>query len=164
MRHQDLPPPTKGKELMEIDTKEVMDGKRNGDVVWICHYLRPDLNKKPLRSVPPTKVRICSIDELPKSRKVYYSKSFFAPVGRMGNTLSKVISPVDNTGYRGYCGNMLHVFSTVGECRAKWRAETNECCERIEALLETVVDNWQVECAKVKALGNSKGLKEEDCK
>jgi len=64
---------------MRYDTKEVRDGKLDGEIVWICHYHRPYLRKKPLRNVPPTKVLIRPLSDLPENKTVYYSHSFFSP-------------------------------------------------------------------------------------
>ena len=104
-------------------TKEVQQGKMNGETVWVCHYNQPDLNKKPLRNVPPTKCLVVCNDELPKNKTVYYSKSHFKPIGKNGNATSKVISPVDNTGYRMSEGNPLNTFATEAECISKWNEE-----------------------------------------
>ena len=59
---------------MKIETKEVRDGKHTGKEVWVCHYLRPDLDKKALRNVPPTKALIKSNDELPKTKRFITQK------------------------------------------------------------------------------------------
>ena len=81
---------------MKIETSEIREGKRNGEIVWICHYNQPDLNKKPLRNLKPTRCIICSNDDLPKNKRVYYSESHFKPLSKHGVKLSTVISPVDN--------------------------------------------------------------------
>lgn len=118
---------------MRVSTKEIRDGLHDGKQVWICHYLQPDLDKKPLRSVPPQLVIVRPISDLPKGKKVYYSESFFSPINlKTGKPLSKVISPVDNTGYRGRPGNELYVFDSEEECRNSWNDQVNECCIRID--------------------------------
>ena len=97
---------------MKILTSDVRDGKHDGDIVWICHYNQPDLNKKPLRNVKPTRCIVCSNDEPPKNKTVYYSNSHFKTLSKHGAKLSQVISPVDNTGYRCHIGNELFVFDS----------------------------------------------------
>ena len=111
-------------------TEKVRKGEMNGKTVWICHYNKPDLNKKPLRNVPPTKCIVVSNDELPKNKTVYYSESHYRPIGKNGNPTSKVISPVDNTGYRSYCGNMLFTFESEIDCVAKWNSQIKEVTDR----------------------------------
>jgi hypothetical protein len=39
---------------MEIKHTEIINGQRDGDIVFVCDYRRPDKNKKPIRSLPPT--------------------------------------------------------------------------------------------------------------
>lgn len=116
---------------MNIKTEEIRSGMHTGKKVWICHYLQPDLDKKPLRNVPPTHVLIRSNDELPKNKRVYYSLDHFAPLSNAGKTLLKVISPVDNTGYRSACGNELYVFTDKNECVFAWNQQIEEACARI---------------------------------
>lgn len=115
---------------MRIQTSEIREGKHIGEVVWICHYLRPDLDKKTLRNIPPTKVIVRSNDELPENKTVYYSKCHFSPLSKKGTPTSKVISPVDNTGYRMRHGNELYVFTDEIECIAEWNEQVKEVCSR----------------------------------
>jgi len=128
---------------MQIETKSIRDGKMIGDVVWICHYNRPDLDKKPLRNVPPTKVLIRDNDELPKNKKVYYSETHFSPIGKNGKAQAKVISPVDNTGYRTLCGNELFVFTTEEECNAEWNKQLDEQCKRLDEKIANAAKYWE---------------------
>lgn len=67
---------------MKILTEDMRDGKHNGLIVWITDYNRPDLHKKPLRYVYPTKCLICSNDNLPLKHKIYYSNSHFVKLGK----------------------------------------------------------------------------------
>ena len=101
-------------------TREVQEGKCNGSVVWVCHYNQPDLGKKPLRNVPPTKCIVACNSELPKNKKVYYSKSHFRVIGKNDKVTAKIISPVDNTGYRSYQGNPLSTFLNKEDCECDW--------------------------------------------
>jgi len=128
---------------MKIETKTVRDGKHIGKKVWICHYNRPDMQKKPLRNLPPTEVLIRSIDDLPKNKKVYYSEVFFSPLNKKGEPLTKVISPVDNTGYRGYCGNEVYIFNNEMECVAHWNVQLNNYFVKLDELIFTAADSWR---------------------
>lgn len=128
---------------MKIETALVREGKHLGKKVWVCHYNRPDMYKKPLRNIPPTEVLIRSIDELPKGKKVYYSDVFFSPLNKKGEPLAKVISPVDNTGYRGYCGNELHIFNNEKECKEHWNNQLNNYFVKLDELIFTASDNWR---------------------
>ena len=103
-----------------LKTREVQEGKRNGDTVWVCHYNQPNLDKKPLRNIPPTKCMVVCNSELRKNKRVYYSESHFRPIGKNGKVTAKVISPVDNTGYRSLQGNPLSTFSNREDCECEW--------------------------------------------
>jgi hypothetical protein len=120
---------------MEIETQEIQDGKHEGEIVWVTHYNQPDLNKKALRSVPPTKCIIRSIDETDK--RVYYSKMYFAPLNAKGETTKRVISPVDNTGYRRRCGNQLFVFTVEEEANIAWNEQVQAVIGELEHLAIT---------------------------
>ena len=130
-------------------TEKVMDGELNGETVWICDYIRPDLNKKPLRSIKPVKCVVVDNDELPKNKIVYYSESHYRPIGKNGKPTSKIISPVDNTGYRGYCGNKL--FTSRSE---------SECVEKFKSLVDIVMDKWKgkLKTAELEILNEMKSL------
>lgn len=41
---------------MEIDYREVANGKLNGEKLFVCDYNRPDKNSKPIRFLTPIKV------------------------------------------------------------------------------------------------------------
>ena len=130
---------------MKIETREVRDGLHTGKEVWICHYLRPDLDKKALRNVPPTKVLIRSNEELPKNKIVYYSEDHFAPISKSGKVLNKVISPVDNTGYRGRAGNELHVFTKENECIEAWNEQIDRVCFELETKELMAAKSWRLQ-------------------
>jgi len=124
---------------MQIKTELIREdgcGDFIGKEVWICHYNQPDMNNKPIRSVPPTKVIIRSTDDLPKNKKVYYSHNYFSPIGKNGKPLSKVISPVDNTGYRMRCGNELFVFDNEFDCTVEWNKQLRFHAEKLDPIIE----------------------------
>ena len=130
---------------MLINTQEIMNGSRIGEIVWICHYNRPDMNKKALRNVPPTRVIVRSNDELPKNKKVYYSHNHFSPLKKDNTPLAKVISPVDNTGYRSMSGEPLYVFDSEEECYAMWNSQLADHLVVIDSLIENAAKKWQNE-------------------
>lgn len=114
---------------MKLITQNIRNGAHKGEVVWVTQYNRPDIHKKALRNVPPTQCIIKSIDDCTK--KVYYSTTYFAPLKKDGTATSKVISPVDNTGYRSFCGNEINVFTTEAEANECWNAEIDDVIERM---------------------------------
>lgn len=130
---------------MKIETKEIRDGDRVGDIVWICHYNRPDLDKKPLRNLPPTQALIKSNEDLPKNKRVYYSQNHFVVIGKKGKQTSKIISPVDNTGFRSRCGNELYVFTTESECIHEWNKQLDEHCDRLNERELNAAKYWRQE-------------------
>jgi len=134
---------------MKIDTSTIQDGSSNGKTVWICHYNRPDLHKKPLRNVPPTKVLVVSNDELPDNKRIYYSKSHFRPFSKSGKTLTRKISPVDNTGYRACQGNPLHVFDNEQECIDAWNKQLSDHIVLVNYEIATAASYWENERTKL---------------
>jgi len=97
---------------MKIDIKEIIDGKKNGEKIWICDFRFSDYgHTKPLRHVKPTQVIIVGNSELPKNKTVYYSESHFLALNKKGEPMkSKIIKPFDNTGQRSYTGVALNAF------------------------------------------------------
>ena len=130
---------------MKIDTKSVREGSKVGDRVWICHYLKPNLDKKPLRTVPPTYVVIRSINDLPQGKRIYYSETFFSPINKNGSISTQVISPVDNTGFRSFCGNELFIFDNEQECIEEWNKQLKDCQERINIKMSNILNDLRVE-------------------
>lgn len=133
-------------------TIAVRDGKMNGKEVWICHFNKPDMNKKALRNVPPTKCLVVSNDELPNGKTVYYSESHYRPLTANGLASSKVISPVDNTGFRSYCGNMLYTFDNEDDCIKAWAEMVGEYIARLEDRKSGIVQSIQNEIDEMKKL------------
>jgi hypothetical protein len=126
-------------------TKLVMLGELDGFEVWVCHYNRPDLQKKALRNTPPTKCMVRPISELPKNKTVYYSESFYSPISKGGKVTAKIISPVDNTGYRSHCGNMLYTFRKESDCIAEWNRQIEGVSERIQIKIDNAASAWKEE-------------------
>lgn len=122
---------------MEVDYKEVTSGSRNGEKLYVCAYLRPDLNKKPIRSLSPIEVVV--MDNSTTSKNVYYSESHFRPVGKGGEAMSRVIPVFDNTGFRSRTGNPLHIFTTEEECNSKWNEMIQEEIDMLVRRKSTVL-------------------------
>lgn len=137
---------------MQIKTEDIRNGGHVGEVVWICHYNRPDLNKKALRNIPPTKVIVVSNKDLPSGKSIYYSENHFSPIGKNGSPTAKIISPVDNTGFRSHIGNELFVFTDENECFLTWNSQIQECCDRIEVEIQNATKVWELEKNKVEGL------------
>jgi hypothetical protein len=121
---------------MKIETKKIREGSMIGEKVWICDYRRPDLNKKPIRNIAPTLCVICSNSDLPKNKTIYYSKTHFKPISTKGAVLNRVISPVDNTGFRLFHGVELNVFDNEDECKKYFFAQCMEVAERLQNLID----------------------------
>ena len=104
---------------MRIEPKEIIDGKMNGQYVWICdHRAGDDIANKPIRHVEPQQVLIRSNEETKK--RIYYSESHFAPLNTKGLPTSATVGLYDNTGYRAYRGVALQVFDNSQECRTEY--------------------------------------------
>ena len=137
---------------MKLITKDIRDGKHRGEIVWVTHFNQPDLDKKALRNVPPTKCIVKSIDETKK--RVYYSENYFAPLSKKGEATAKVISPVDNTGFRSHCGNELFVFTTEEEAIELWNSQVtaavNTLTKRAEGARQALLDQANELSTKLK--------------
>ena len=131
---------------MEINVRELRTtGKYIGETIWICDYNRPDLDKKPLRKVPPIKVKVFGNRDLPSNKTVYYSEVHFRPFNKKGENTSKIMSPVDNTGFRSNPGNELHAFDNEEECNQRWNELLEEHIERIERKILTIKQEWEAD-------------------
>lgn len=129
--------------MAKISTKEIREGKHTGKKVWICDYRQPDIFEKPLRNVSPVEVLICSNDELPKNKTVYYSKDHFKPLNKNGDVIkSKIISPVDNTGFRAKSGNELYAFDNEKQCIEQWNELLNQVSKQMTKYAATASKQW----------------------
>jgi hypothetical protein len=135
---------------MKLKTELIREGRRVGEIVWVCDYRQPDLSIKPIRHVPPTKVAIVSNDDLPKNKTVYYSKTHFVPVNKKGALLKKVISPVDNTGFRSRSGEEINVFENECECINFYRKQCDDIIKRLEAKKLVAVQHIQSSIDEIK--------------
>ena len=133
---------------MKIETKEIREGKRVGERVWICDYRRPDLNKKPIRNIPPTYCEVVDNDGLPNHKRVCYSKTHFRPISKSGSLLKRIISPVDNTGYRSFCGVELNVFDNEEECKKHFVRQCLDVAERFQDLIDNNPYKWELKDLK----------------
>lgn len=142
---------------MRIVTKEVRDGKHDGKVVWVSQYLQPDLHKKPLRHVRPTKVMIIPlvrpVEAVPasdgveaveavKGERMKYTWSYFSPINDKGKVLKKRIQPTDSTGWRSYCGNEINVFENEDECRESYTKEVKLVAAKVKVQSEVARQGW----------------------
>jgi hypothetical protein len=105
---------------MEILVKDVLEGKCDNEIVWICDYRQPNFSNKPLRKISPIKCKIISNEQLPVNKRIFYSKSHFIPLNKNGLLSKKIILPFDNTGFRARVGNVVHVFDNEKDCIIKW--------------------------------------------
>jgi hypothetical protein len=120
-----------------IEIKKITSGELNGETVWICDLRYTDFANKPIRHVRPTQVMVRPNSETKK--KIYYSESHFAVIGKNGKPLkSKIIAPYDTTGYRAYTGTPVSCF-----CLEK------ECIQHYKEQVEAAIDGLIVHKAKV---------------
>ncbi len=126
-----------------VDLKLVVSGDLNGTRVWVCQYNQPDLDKKPLRNVPPTEMVIVSNDELPPNKTIYYSGSHLRPLNKKGEPTSRIVPVFDNTGFRGRTGTPLHILTNREACIAQWNADLEAVGTRIEARVQNAMQTWK---------------------
>jgi len=137
---------------MQIDAKDIAGGKYNGQKVFICDYRVPDLNKKPIRSVPPTEVMVRDNEET--KRRIYYSSSHFVTLKKNGEPSSKVIPLYDNTGFRMYTGEPVKVFDNLAECMAQWNDDLNTVQQKWLEKRKTVLDDIDKQIDKLDEMRN----------
>lgn len=116
---------------MKIDAKELTTtvSQHLGSTFWVCDFRIPDLDKKAIRNVKPTKVMLVPVKE---GERVYYSENYFTPV----KGKSTPIKIFDNTGYRSITGTPLNVFTDEAECREFFKNQ----CLAVEAALQKRID------------------------
>lgn len=102
-----------------------------GDRFWVADYRHKDVTEKPIRHVQPQLVEVTDNAELPANKRVYYADFHFRPVGKAG-VLKQVIAPFDATGFRGYTGVSVGIFTTEAECKAYY---VTQC----QAVLDAIV-------------------------
>jgi hypothetical protein len=115
-----------------------------GEIVWICDFrFNNEFFKKPIRKVLPTKVIVCSNDDLPKRKTVYYSEVHFKKLNKNGEPLkSSVIGPYDNTGYRSYPGVSVNIFKSEMECRMFFKILCSGLVEEIKFERDNIFDRY----------------------
>lgn len=111
---------------------------RVGDLFYITDFRHDDILNKPIRNIAPTQVQLFSNDDLPKGKHVYYAEHHFRAVGKTGKPLAAVIAPYDNTGFRGYTGVSLNIFTTLEEAEAYYVKQ----CEKVLDQVKTAQDQW----------------------
>ena len=98
--------------------------------VWICDYrCGDDIFKKPIRSIPPKKVRIFDAESAKKN--IYYSPIYFREV-KGDKILNTEIAPCDNTGYRGRSGVSVNIFETESECQRCYGKQLMEAKDKYD--------------------------------
>ena len=126
---------------MQIDIKDVTEGRYDGKEVYICDYRLGDggILKKPIRNLPPQKVLVRSNDELPKNKTIYYSNSHFVKLKSNGLPSSAVIPVFDNTGYRMYSGVPVKIFDNMDECVVEFQKMVDEVIDKWEKYKQQVI-------------------------
>lgn len=141
--------PQQTKSLADFDYAEGLENI-TGKMVWICDYrANADPTKKPIRGIEPTPVVVTDAKETNKT--IYYSPIYFRPV-KNGHIMSKVIAPMDNTGYRGYTGESVNIFYTVEDCVKCYREQVRQANEIYEKEKARIIKEFD---ARMQILDNS---------
>ena len=72
-----------------------------------------------------------------------------AILDKSGAPLSKIISPVDNTGYRSRSGTPLNVFDSESDCKESWNDQMVKYVEEINILISSAANDWIKEKKKL---------------
>lgn len=134
-----------------MNFKEAKEKIKVGEHVYICDYRFNSIDDKPIRHIQPMKVVVCSNDDLPKNKRVYYSDIHFRPVGENDKIQSRIIAPFDNTGYRAYTGVSLNIFYDEKECKEFYR---QQCNKNIAEFSKAMVDKVEYYKKKIKEIQN----------
>lgn len=120
--------------MLYKDFEIIIGSKVNvGNCVYICDHRFNDINSKAIRHIKPQKVAVISNDDLPKNKRVYYSRYHFRPLNSKGLPTTKIIAPYDNTGYRSFTGVSLNIFLDENECIEYYKKQCDEIISRFEA-------------------------------
>ncbi len=128
---------------MQIDIKEIVEANSKwiGKTVWICDFRRPDIDKKPIRHLKPTKVIVRSNKDMTKKKTIYYSENHFCKLNNKDEIVESGVIPVfDNTGYRAYTGVPVSVFDNEQECNQNYCKMANLIIEKIDEKMENILD------------------------
>jgi hypothetical protein len=128
---------------MRIDIKDLVEGKLDGEYVWVCDFRHNNIFEKPIRHVAPERVLVRSNTEIPTKtsahgkvyqvRTIYYSESHFVRLSKKtGKPIKSMYAPFDNTGYRSYTGVPLNIFDNEAECQACYRELKLKVLEQLE--------------------------------
>ena len=144
----------------EINAIDVSKGYLNGEVLWVCDYRQPDLNKKPIRVVKPTKVLVRPMSTTREN--IYYSESYFSPLGKDNKPLKKVIKLYDNTGYMSYPGVPLRVFTDEYVCKVAFSDMCVDVIDRSDEWLKEQKSVHNDRCKKLRELSTSALISSSD--
>ena len=132
---------------MQIDIKNIVDGQMNGEVVYVCDFRQPDLNKKAIRKVLPTKVLIVSNAET--KERINYSESHFVELKADGTRKAKIIKPFDNTGFRTYTGEPVAVFTEEQECIDYFNQQCDKVLKQLNIKKMSIINDIDREIEEV---------------
>jgi hypothetical protein len=133
-------------------TEKVRNGDMDDKIVYVCHFNKPDMDKKPLRNVPPTKCVVSSNSKLPTNKKIYYSESHYSPLSAKDVITKKIIAPQDNTGFRSSIGNSLYTFHNYEDCSSLWNMQLSEYIGRIDKRLSSFAETLNEEKVKLREM------------
>lgn len=140
--------------MSEIDIEKIRSGSMNGTIVYICDYRLGDggVHNKPIRNIPPTRVIVRSNDETKK--RVYYSVSHFAKLGKNDVPTATVIPVYDNTVFCSFTGTPVRVFDNIDECVAAFNDMVDVVIKKFEDYKATIVPTID---SKIEELRKLKG-------
>jgi hypothetical protein len=127
--------------MLQPELEELLEKRQIavGDTVWITDYRHNEIQEKPIRHVPPTKVKIFDSSSLPINKRLYYTQYYFRAVGAKGNLLAAIIPAYDNTGYRGRAGGSVKIFLTEEEARSSYKQQ----CEVVKEQIMEAKNLWE---------------------
>jgi hypothetical protein len=139
---------------MKIDHKEIATGLWDGQIIWVCDFRQEFVNKKAIRNVKPTQVKVRPNTET--RNRINYSQSFTSPLSnKTGEPLSKEIKIFDNTGWRSYAGVAFAAFTTEEECVAHYNTQCDVILLMLEKALACAAESLKQQIITVEKLKNN---------
>ena len=123
-----------------LETQDIINGKLDGQKIWICDLRYNDYSNKPVRHVIPMEVFVVNKDKV--NKKIYYSNSCFLKINKNGEAVNSAVIPLfDNTGFRSYTGEPVKCFDNKEECIDYYKKQAQEAIKGLSNHLKDFTED-----------------------
>jgi len=144
---------------MRIDSSDVGSGKHDGEYLYISD-IRLSSEWKPfdklIRHVKPQKVYVRSNNDVTTRMRMYRTVSHFAPLGRKGQILKKIIPLCDNT--NSY--SPVNIFTTMQEAVQSYIAQRHDIQDAMSLYIagyKNVLNDYAVKTEELERIATLNG-------